>query len=62
MPLAKYRIPAVDGSNASVLKELPPVWMNLTADGVKPVVTQAQTELREGLSDKVPCYFIIETL
>ena len=27
-----------------VLKELPPVWNNLTAKGVTPVITQAQTE------------------
>jgi phospholipase C len=30
--------------DGSVLKELPPVWGNLTAKGVTPVVTQAQTE------------------
>ncbi len=30
--------------DGSVLKELPPVWNNLTAKGVTPVVTQAQTE------------------
>jgi acid phosphatase len=30
--------------DGSVLKQLPPVWNNLTAKGVTPVVTQAQTE------------------
>ena len=30
--------------DGSPLKELPPVWNNLTAKGVTPVVTQAQTE------------------
>jgi acid phosphatase len=30
--------------DGSVLKELPPVWDGLTAKGVTPVVTQAQTE------------------
>jgi acid phosphatase len=30
--------------DGTVLKELPPVWDNLTAKGVTPVVTQAQTE------------------
>jgi len=30
--------------DGSALKELPPVWNNLTAKGVTPVVTQAQTE------------------
>ncbi len=30
--------------DGTVLKELPPVWNNLTAKGVTPVVTQAQTE------------------
>jgi len=30
--------------DGSVLKELPPVWGGLTAPGVKPPVTQAQTE------------------
>src|SRR5665213_3209541 len=30
--------------DGSVLKELPPIWMGLTATGVKPPVTAAQTE------------------
>jgi acid phosphatase len=30
--------------DGSVLKELPPIWGGLTAEGVKPAVTQAQTE------------------
>src|SRR5437879_8758909 len=30
--------------DGSVLKELPPVWDGLTAKGVVPAVTQAQTE------------------
>ena len=29
--------------DGSVLKELPPVWLGLTATGVKPPVTEAQT-------------------
>jgi len=30
--------------DGSVLKELPPIWGGLTAQGVTPAVTQAQTE------------------